>query len=82
MNLYKVYPRWDYWCCYVFEETRNKARNRLVGYFSEDHEYIDFNAVCARKNVHGGPEICARDCARLEELDVRYATDEDEEWEE
>ena len=83
MNLYRVYPRFDEeWGCFVFAEARNKARSRLVGHFSEDHEYIDFNAVCVRKNVPGEPEICASDCVRLEELGIRYMTDEDEEWEE
>ena len=80
MNLYRVYPRFDEdWCCFVFEETRNKARNRFAGYFSEDHKYIDFNAVCVRKNVHGEPEICASDCERLEELGIHYSTEEEEE---
>ena len=71
MNLYCVYPRNDYYVCYVFAETRNKAKASLVGYFY-DEEYIDFNAVCIKKNVGGIAEVCDIDCKRLADLGIEY----------
>jgi hypothetical protein len=73
-----VYPRNDEWCCFVFAETRNKARARLVGHFDNNHEYIDFGARCVKKNVGGEPEVCDTDCARLESLGFKYSQDGDE----
>ena len=77
MDLYRVYPRGDTWCCYVFEETRNKARAKLVGHFDSENDYTAFNAVRVKKGIGGEPEICDTDCERLEKLGIRYATEED-----
>jgi len=77
MNLYAVYPRRGDWCCYVFAETQNKARARVVGYFDSEDEYIDFGAKLVRKDVGGIAQVCDENCKRLELLGVRYRDEED-----
>ena len=72
MNLYKVYPFGDEWCCYVFAETRNKAKTMLVHYFTNDDEYIDYGCKTVKKNVGGEPEVCDGDCERLVVCGVKY----------
>lgn len=77
MNLYCVYPRGGDWCCYVFEETRNKARAQLVGHFDNNDEYIDFGAALIAKDTGGDAQVCDMNCDRLERLGARYR-EEDE----
>lgn len=72
MNLYKVYPLKDEWCCYVFAETRNKAKTMLVHYFTSDDEYIDYGCRTIKTDVHGDSEVCDENCDRLAALDVHY----------
>lgn len=77
MNLYKVYPALEEWCCYVFHETPNKAKLSLVGYFDNDNTYIDFRCKTVKKDVGGEPQVCDTDCKRLADLGVRYWTQEE-----
>lgn len=72
MNLYEVYPRYDYWCCYVFAETRNKARYALVNYF-DDTKYIDFSCKLIKKDTGGKPEVCDVNCERLLFYNIQYS---------
>jgi|GEM_PF-4545407 len=76
MSLYCVYPRNGDWCCFVFAETRNRARALLVGYFDDEDGYIDFGARCVKKGVNGSEEICDVDCGRLASLGVQYVNEE------
>lgn len=50
MNLYCIWDRDYEWCCYVFETTRNKAKERASGYFGE--EYIDMRCKTLKKGVN------------------------------
>ena len=77
MNLYVVFPRQDNWDCYVFSETANKAKAKMVNYFSDDEAYIDFRCKILRKDVGGNSEICEIDCQRLADLEIRYLTEEE-----
>ena len=71
-----VYPRHEEWCCYVYADTRNKARAMLVGYFNNELEYTDFNAVAIRKDVGGESGIYDRDCERLANQGIYYTNDD------
>jgi hypothetical protein len=72
MNLYLVYPLKGDWGCYVFEESRNKAKMSLVNYFDNNETYIDFGCKTIQRDVGGEPQICDMDCSRLQELGVWY----------
>jgi hypothetical protein len=72
MNLYMVYPRGDDWCCYIFAETRNKAKMMLLHYFTYDDEYIDYGCRTIKKDVGGESEVCDEDCERLKMYDIEY----------
>lgn len=72
MNLYKVMPITYDWCCYIFAETRNKAKSMLVGHFDDDNKYIDFRCETIKKNVDGNSQICDVDCNRLKNLKITY----------
>lgn len=73
MNLYAVYPLVDNsWCCYVFAESRNKAKSYMVHNFTNDDEYIDYGCQTILKDVGGEPEVCETDCKRLLDLGVTY----------
>lgn len=78
INLYLVYPRSDEWCCYIFAESRNKAKYMIVGHFShyDGSEYIDYNAVTIKKDVGGSPEVCDLDCDRLKAIGIEYLNDD------
>jgi hypothetical protein len=72
MNLYFVYPYNDEWCCYVFAETRNKAKTMILHYFTDDDYYIDYGCRIIYKNVDGISEVCDEDCERLKLYGIKY----------
>lgn len=50
MNLYSVCNKDYEWCCYVFETTRNKAKERGSGFLGE--RYIDTRCKTLNKGVN------------------------------
>ena len=65
MNLYWVTDN-DECGTYVFAETRNKARNMMVGWFS-DEEYINLRALLLSKDVGGDSRVV--DCEHADGYD-------------
>lgn len=50
MNLYGVFDSNYDWCCYVFENTRNKAKLRVATEVGQD--YTDMRCKTVRKGVN------------------------------
>ena len=70
-----VYPLKDEWCCFVFAESRNKAKMAITNYFTNDDFYIDYGCKTIKKDVGGESEVCDMDCDRLATLDCKYMTE-------
>ena len=78
MHLYQVYMG-DEYCCFVFAETKNRARYMCHNYFDED--YIDTTAYLRVKDTGGKEALIDSDYdenySRVTNLGYRYATEEE-----
>ena len=81
MNLYKVWIKNQDWCTFVFAETRNKAKYKLVGNFGED-EYCDIRSSLLKRNVGGSAALveCEGDAdyKRVQELGFGFREEVEE----
>lgn len=74
MNLFCAYETNAEWCCYVFAETRGRAKtifkNWYLGY--ECPDYTDIHVSIVKKDVTGDEQVCDDDCQRLKDNGVEY----------
>lgn len=74
MNLFCVREKEVEWCCYIFAETRGRAKTLFKKWYPgyECPKYTDIHTSIVKKDVGGEEEVCGDDCQRLKDNGIEY----------
>jgi hypothetical protein len=74
VNLFCVREKDAEWCCYIFAESKGRAKTLFADWYPEcaGVEYTDIRVSTIMKDVGGNEEVCDDDCQRLKDCGIEY----------